>query len=158
MDNSFLQSYQQHYEQIMLEITNHETKDFHAFGTTIDFWDVMAAIIMAAFAAVAILGISFVAYYVVIALSTITVATAISIGLGCIEWIKENKEFVTKQFENLLAMHFIDGLTQIKVSVKDTHTKIKNKLIELFGNDPATIEKFIKGELDVVHKELNHNL
>jgi len=142
MDNLlFLENYQ----QIMLEISNN--KDINLFGTNIDLWSVLAAVIMAAFATVAIMGIGYVAYYIIIVLSTGVTVTSIS--TECIKWLKENKETAIKQFESLLTIHFISDLHEVKVSIKETHEKIKNKLIALFVSDPITLEKFIKKEIDI---------
>lgn len=138
IDNELLTSYQ----QILSEISNNERN----LISTIDIFDVLAAIIMAAITTIAALGIYYIAYYIVISLtSSVFFPTTVSLSTACIEWlkVKENKNLAIKKFESLLTSTFIVEM-KVLVSIKDTHSKIKNILMKLFNNKQENIEQFIK--------------
>ena len=142
--DQLFQNYQQTYNQILLEIS---TNSKGLFGTNMDIWDILAATIMAAIVTAAIFGISWIAYYIVISLTTATLTSGITLSLSLFEWlkVKENRDSAMKQFEGLLVTPlFIDIKESIsKISIKETHSKIKDTLIELFGNT-NNLEQFIK--------------
>ena len=142
--DQLFQNYQQTYNQILLEIS---TNSKGLFGTNMDIWDILAAIIMAAIVTAAVFGISWIAYYIVISLTTATLTSGITLSVSLLEWlkIKENRDSAMKQFEGLLiAPLFIEIKESIsKISIKETHSKIKNTLVELFGNT-KNLEQFIK--------------
>jgi len=141
--DQLFQNYQQNYNQILLEISTNSRG-------LVDIWDILAAIIMAAILTAAIFGISWIAYYIVISLTTATLTSGITLSLSLLEWlkVKENRDSAMKQFEGLLVTPlFIEIKESIsKVSIKDIHSKIKNELIELFGSQDS-IEQFIKTQL-----------
>jgi hypothetical protein len=139
----------QNYREILLEVSDRTSdRDIMSNNINIDLWDILAAAFLAAFITVSALGAGWVSYYIIISLtSTITFSSGIGIGATSIEWlkVKENRLVAQKKLKDFLNGNFAQEIKDISIqTIKVLHSSIKNKLIDLFGNDPDEFEKFIK--------------
>ena len=123
------------YNDILFEISTSNDRDL----TDIDFWDIVAAIFLSAFLTVAALGTGYVAYYIMISFTMVSTVT-------CMEYVNDNKSDVTKYIKDFLNSNFSKEIKEMSInSLKEMHGQIKNKLIQIFDNQPNNFEKIIKG-------------
>ena len=125
-------------------------RDLLTKNITIDFWDVIAAAFTAALITISALGFGWIAYYIVVALSsTTTFSSVIGIGISINEWlkVKENRSYATAKLKAFLTSNFAEEVKNISIeSIKIVHNKIKHRLIFLFNGEIGEFEKMIQGQ------------
>ena len=138
MSNKLLQNYR----EILYEISGPNDRDI----INIDLWDILAAAFLAAFLTVAALGAGWIAYYIILSLtSTITLSSGIGISATCMDWlkVKENRILAQKNIKEFLNGNFGTEMQTVSIqSIKVLHTTIKKKLIDFF-NEPKQFEEYL---------------
>jgi amino acid transporter len=137
----------QNYKDIISEVSN-KTKNRSLLEKNIDLWDIIAAAFLASFTTISLFGISWVAYYVVISLSSSVIFTSgTGIGISFADWLKDkdNRIFAVNKVKLFLNSNFADEIKNTSGEfVKTMHSEIKQKLIELFDNKVENFEQMIK--------------
>lgn len=138
-----MDKFQKEYEKIITELSKYNNG---RRTINIDKWDVLAAIFMAAMTTASVIGIYYVAYYIVIALCTKGIGLGASVSAACVEWLSkgENREKAVKSIEWILRNPMKSVISKLKeLSIADAHQKIKETIIELYDGNFEEFEKMI---------------
>jgi hypothetical protein len=134
----------QNYNQILGEIGINKRG---LLPESVDSWDIIAALILAGIVTIGALGSGWIAYQIVIAISSgATLSSGMGFGISIVNWIKlkENREIALKQLTNLLNNELAEEIVSAsKDTVKIAHSKIKAKLIKIFKQDVNEFENYL---------------
>jgi hypothetical protein len=139
----------QNYNQILGEI-GVKRRGLLEDMSSVDSWDIIAALVLAGIVTIGALGSGWIAYQIVIAISSgATLSSGMGFGISIVNWIKlkENREVAMKQITNLLNNELAEEIVSAsKDTVKIAHTKIKEKLIKIFKQDVNEFENYLKSQ------------